>query len=111
MVATRGAGSADIAADSDLAVHMGVGLYTEANTSCDTDWIGTVQDDMMVASIHPDPAPHYSSSKCQLYFPSGFGMLFNPSFHALLTCKIYKTGFPGYLQLFASINTPHRDSL
>ena len=69
------------------------------------------QDDMMVASIHPKPAPHSSSSRFRQYSPSGAGMPCNLSLSDLLTYKIYKIGLSICLQLFANLNTPRRDAL
>ena len=111
MVVAGGIDSVDISADSDSVAHMVVVEHTEADTGSNTNWVGTMQTDMMVTPVQPEPTPHSSSSKCQLSFPSGAGMLCNPSLHALLTCKIYKIILSGYLQVFASINTPLHDSL
>ena len=99
MVAVEVTGSDDIAADSGSTAQMVDVVHTEADTSFDTDWVGTTQADTMVASIQPELAPHSSSSKCQPSFPSRVGMLCNPSLHALVTCKIYKTKLSRYLQL------------
>ena len=103
--------SIDIVADSDSTVHMIATMHTKSDIGFDTDWEGNMQADTMLMSVHPEFAPNSSLSMCRLYFPSRVGMLYNPSLHALLTYKIYKTGLLEYLQSFASIDSLHHDFL
>ena len=44
-------GSASSVVDSDFVVHMVVVAHSEASIGSDIDWVGTVQDYMMLASI------------------------------------------------------------
>ena len=46
----------DIAADSDYVVHMVVVMHTKDGTSSDTDWVRTMQAEMVVVLVHPKPA-------------------------------------------------------
>ena len=108
MVGTDSIGSA---AGSDFVMHMIALAHIEANTGCDIDWVRTMQDDMTVAPVHPEPTPHSSSSRYQRFSPSGAGMLWNVSFHALPTYIIYKRGFSRYLKPFVSIKTLRQDAL
>ena len=73
---------------SDFVAHMVTVAHTEANIGSDTDWVGTMEADMMVASVHLEPAPHYSSSKYQPPFPSRVGMLYSLFPHVPLIYKI-----------------------
>ena len=111
MVVLGGIDSTGNANDSDFVAHMVVVAHTEADTSSNTDWVGTVQAGMTIAMVQPEPGPYYSLSMCLSYFPSRDGMLCNISLHVLLTYIIYKRGFPRYLLPFENINTPHRNAL
>ena len=96
---------------SDFVVRMYIKEHTDADTDFDTDWVRTVQDDTILALVHPERAPNFSLSRYQLPFPSRAGILCNLSLHGLLTYKIYKRVFSVYLQPFSNINTPRRDAL
>ena len=108
MVVAGGTDSIDIVADSDSAAHMVVVAHTEADSGSDTDWVGTVQANTMLAPFHPESAHHSSSSMCRPSFPSRVGMVYNPSLHALLAYKIYRTSLRECLKYFASIKIPCR---
>ena len=119
MVAAGGTDSIGIVVDIDSKVHTNseaqfdseVHTNSKAHTAADTDCVGQAQVDRMLALVQPEAAPHSSSSRCRPSFPSRFGMLYNPSLHGLLNYKIYRKGLMGYLQSFASIDTPHHGAL
>ena len=69
MVAIGGTDSIDIAADSDSTMHRIVVVHIEADTNSNTDWVGTMWDDMMFALVHPEFSPHSSSNMCRMSFP------------------------------------------
>ena len=60
MVAAVGTSSAGSVAGSDFVVHTAVEAHTEVDTNFGIDWV-----DMILALVQPDPAPHFSLSRCQ----------------------------------------------
>ena len=111
VVVVVGTGSAGSVAGSDFVVCTAVEVRIEVDTGFGIDWVGTSQDDTMLVLVHPERALHFPFIRCRQYFLSRDGMLYNIFLHVLLTYKIYKRGFLGYLLPFANIKTPCRDVL
>ena len=72
----------------DSAMHIGSMVLTKADTNSNIGFVGKAQASSVLALVHPEPSHHSSSSRCLLYFPLVDDMLFNPSHHSLLICKI-----------------------
>ena len=90
MVVVVGTGSVGSVDGSDFVACTTAEVCTKVDTDFGIDWVGTTQADMMLALVHPKLSHHYSSSRCQPYFPSRASMLCNPSLHGLLTYKFTK---------------------
>ena len=96
---------------SDFAVHTDYVVHTKVDTDSNTGFVGKAQVGSALAPIHPDPTHCSSSNMCLLSSPSEVVMLYNTSHHSLLTYKIYKKVWLGYLQSSTSIDSPHHDAL
>ena len=75
-----------------VGTHSAVDTDSVVHTNYDTSFLGKVQAGSMLIPAQPEPAHHSSSSRCLLSSLLGVDMLYNPSHHALLNCKIYRKG-------------------
>ena len=73
------------------------GLKSCCDTEADTDFVGKEKAGSALAPLRPEPAHRSSSSRYILSSLSRASMLYSLSHHALLICKIYRKGWPGYL--------------
>ena len=65
VVAVVGTGSDGSVLGSDFVACTAAKAYTEVDIYFGIDWVGTAQDDMMLAPVHPERAIHFSLSRCQ----------------------------------------------
>ena len=86
-------------------------VHIEANIDSYNGFVGKDQVGSALVSVQPKNSHHSSSSRCLLSSPPGDDMLYNPSHHALLICKIYRKCWLGYLQSFVSIDSTRHDAL